>query len=299
MKNYKVIDLAQGSKEWLELRYNYLTASQAAVLFDLSPYQTPLGLFEEKVLRQETQNTKGKEVLFARGHAAEAAGRIYLQEKKGLDLKPAVLVSTQHPSLMASLDGFCEKTNVIFESKLVGAEALKNAREGNYVPHHICQIQASLLVSGARKCLYFLSDTSGDSHLVEILPDLVYQEQIAIAAKTFMENVAKGEAPEPGEKDFFEVQDDALFTQYLNLDSELKALEEKMAEVRKTVVEKYGNHRRVRCGAVTVCKSIRQGNVDYKKIPMLKGIDLDKFRKPSTEVTTIRIEKPKAKKAAA
>lgn len=297
--SYKVIDLPQGTPEWLNLRYDYVTASQTPILFDLSPYQTRLGLFEEKVMRIETQDNRGKEVLFARGHSAEAAGRIFMQEQRGLDLQPAVLVSIEHPYLMASLDGFCEKTKAIFEAKFVGADTLKAVRDGNPPPHHLCQIQAALLVSGAEKCFYFVTDPSGDSHLAEVLPDLAYQDAIASAAKAFMDNVAKGTPPEPSERDFHVVDNEPLFEKYAYIDAQIKALEEVKESFRQNILEKYKDHKRVRGSSITVVKSIKRGSIEYAKIPVLKGLDLEKYRKASTEVVTIRVEKPKSLKGVA
>jgi putative phage-type endonuclease len=296
--NYKIIDIPQGTPEWLALRYGYVTASQVPVLFDLSPYQTRLRLFEEKTLKKETQNTKGKEVLFARGHSAEAAGRIYLEERLGLDLKPAVLVSVLYPDLMASLDGFCQKTKIIFEAKLVGAKVLEEIREGQIPSMHLCQVQTALLVSGAAKCLYFATSLEGDSHLAEIFPDLAYQEEIALAAKKFMNCVRSGETPEPGERDFANVSD-PLFERYAAVHLQFKALEAELAVLREKILQGYSEQRRVRSGAVTMVTSIRRGSIDYDKVPVLRGVDLEKYRKASTEVVTLKVEKSKTMKGVA
>jgi putative phage-type endonuclease len=287
---YRLLELVQGSPEWLEARYDYLTASQAPVLFDLSPYQTPLELFEEKVQRCQ-RSMAGKEVLFARGHSAENAAREYLKEQ-GLELSPAVVVSNQYPFLLASLDGLADD-GTIFEAKYVGAETLKAIREGEVPPHHLCQMQAAMLATGqAKKCLYFATDPSGDSHVLEVLPDVAYQDLIAQKAKAFMEGLAKGEPPEPGEKDFHDVND-PLFAEYASQRAKAEIEASKEEELKKKLTEKYSDFSRVRCSGVRMIKTTRKGNIEYAKIAVLKGIDLEKFRKPPSTFYTIKIDKPK------
>ena len=42
------------------------------------------------------------------------------------------------------------------------------------------------------------------------------------------------------------------------------------------------------CG-ISVIHSKRAGAVDYKTVPELKGVDLDKYRKKETQTVTIKI----------
>lgn len=288
---YIKLNLEQGSPEWIKARYNYVTASQVPVLFDLSPYQTRLGLFEEKVLQRETLATDGKEVLFARGHNAERAGREYLKKHRNIAFEPAVLVSKEHPELLASLDGHLEHERRIFEAKFVGKDALADIRAGKIPPHHLCQVQAAMLVSDAVQCLYFASDPNGDSHLAEITADKEYQRLIAEAAKKFWVHVQKGEPPEMSDRDFFQPESDARFEKLRNLDLRRKAIEAEFDDLRAELIEAYKTHTRVMSHGVSIIKSTKRGSIDYGKIPVLKGIDLEKFRKPSSEIVTVRFGK--------
>ena len=48
---------------------------------------------------------------------------------------------------------------------------------------------------------------------------------------------------------------------------------------------------RVRAGGVTITRSLRAGNINYKSVPQLKGVDLERYRGKASEVVTVRIEK--------
>jgi putative phage-type endonuclease len=290
MNAAKKLELEQGTPEWLSARYDFVTASQTPILFDLSPYETRLGLFEEKVMRQEMRNLEGKEVLFARGHNAELKAREWLKAQ-GIDYVPAVFVNLEHPDLLASLDGIHGER--ILECKFVGEETLEAIRKGTVSPHHLCQVQTQLLVSEAKVCDYFATAPNGESHLLEITPDSNYQSEISIAASVFMNGVRNGEPPEPGEKDFFMPERDERFEILSAMDAHLKETEEKFEALKEELKKDYEAHRRVRYGQVTIVKSVKKGAIDYKKVPVLKGLDLEKYRKPSTEVVTVKVGKTK------
>lgn len=288
MSAAKKLPLIQGSKEWLEARYDFLTASQAPVLFDLSRFETPLGLFEEKIMCQEMRLNEGKEILFARGHNAEARAREWLKEK-GFIYEPAVMVNDRFPDLLASLDGLSPDGTRILECKFVGEEALLSVRSGVIPPEHLCQIQAALMVSEAKVCDYFATAPSGESHWLEIAHMPEYQVEIALAAKRFMQNVREGKPPEPGARDFFTPEKDERFDLLTSLKAQLDEIEDTYEALKKDLIEAYKDKPRVQYGRVQIIRTIRKGTIDYAKVPVLKGVDLDKYRKPSSEVVTVKV----------
>lgn len=285
--NYQKLDLVQGSQEWLEARRKFMTASQTPTLFDLNPYETRLQLFEEKALSITAPVDEYTRRLFQKGHDAEAAGREWVKQKIGISFEPAVLVSVTHPDLLASLDGLA--TDTIFEAKYMGREKLEKVKAGHIPPNHACQVQAQLLVSGAALAIYFAMTDGGEAAMAEIKPDLAYQEQIAESAAKFMALVRAGEAPEPSERDFINV-DDPRFDELARLEAERKSLAAKYDALEEQLLSQY-QHRRFRAGAVSVTRFVQRGNVDYAKIPMLKGVDLDKYRKASSERVRVTIKK--------
>ncbi len=194
--NYTMLKVDQGTEEWKRLRLSHLTASQAPIVMGIDPYRRLPSLFDEKMTGEEPPIDGFKARLFAKGHDAERAARQWFEENMKISIPPAVLLSVQHPDLMASLDGFNEKEQVIFEAKYMGKKSLEEVRQGIVKPHHMCQVQAQLGVSGAKKCIYFATDESGDAAMLEIEPDASKFEEIATAAAKFMKHVRDGVPPE-------------------------------------------------------------------------------------------------------
>lgn len=288
--SYQKLDLIQGTPEWLEARKKRITASQVPVLFDLSPYQTRLQLAEEKTSGLEAPVDEFKQRLFQKGHDAERAGRDWVQSNLGLTLLPLVLVSSETPELMASLDGMDEEKGVIFEAKYMGRDNLKRVDSGDIPPHHLCQMQAQLKVSGAESCIYFAMDDDGNAVHHTIKPDSNYGRDIAEAAIKFMAQISRGEMPEPSERDFF-TPNDPRFEELAKLHSQMKAISDQYDAMERMLLEEYGTYRRVKAGEVQITRYLQKGNVQYAKIPQLKGIDLDKYRAAPSERVRVTIKR--------
>ena len=129
MKNFDVVNLEQGTKEWLEFRKGLIMASEVAPIFGESPYQTALQLMEYKLFDKKEVITDSKDRIFKYGHSVEEASRNYFKETRGIEFIPIVARSTVYPWLGSSLDGYCEKNNIILEAKYVGADTQQKMRE--------------------------------------------------------------------------------------------------------------------------------------------------------------------------
>jgi putative phage-type endonuclease len=289
MKPFELLNLEQGSTEWKAERLKRCTASQVPVLFNLSPYQTTLQLFEEKILGEEAPTTKSQELLFARGHEAEAVGRKWVQEKLGVDFKPAVALSLTTPDLLASLDGFDLKRNIIFEAKYMGKESLENVKKGIIKPNHAVQVQAQLLVTGAEKCVYFAMD-GNDAAMTDIYPDN-FQDDIPRVVEEFMKCVREGKAPEPSDRDFYS-PDDERFKKLFELKLQADHASDEFDKLKAILAAEY-NHRRIKASGILMFRSVRKGNIQYGKIPDLKNIDLEQYRGKAIETISVKLEKGK------
>lgn len=288
MIHYRVLPLEQGSDAWKQARFDYFTASDAGVLFDLHPNKTRYSAFIEKLTRTERKVSASTQTLFEIGHQAEAKGRQYVESTMGVCVPPAVVVSEDTPDLLASLDGFDTKKGIIFEAKYIGRDALDDVKRGKVKPHHECQVQAQLYVTGAEKCIYFALDPNGEAAVLTIKPDTTLQRQIAEGAAKFMRDLRAGIEPSLSMRDTFTPTGDARFLDMMRLNLEIKEREEKLEQLRETVLKDYADHYRVASDGVLITRSIRKGSVQYAKIPQLKGVDLDKYRAASKEIVTIR-----------
>ena len=60
----------------------------------------------------------------------------------------------------------------------------------------------------------------------------------------------------------------------------IKELEKEEEEVRKQLIFLSGESNTKGAG-ISLCQIQRKGNVDYSKIPELRGVDVEKYRKPA------------------
>ena len=287
--SYSILDLEQGTDKWIQARFDYITASQVPVILGLSPYQTPIELFEEKLMRVQVPAKGEKEWLFARGHEVERLARDWANKELKRDFKPMVLVSDLIPELMASLDGFCLESNEIIEVKYVVKKKLEEISRGDIPIHHGAQIQSQLLVSGASKCIYFASDGT-NSVTQEILPDLSEFESIAEEVKRFGKRLKDGQSPELTEKDYLIVED-ADFAELKHVKDQITLLDLKFEDLKTKLLNKYPDQKRVRCNGVSIIRSLKKGQIQYKNIDALKNVDLEQYRAKPAVICTVRFEK--------
>jgi len=283
-RKYLKMNVEQGSNEWKAMRLNHVTASNVPCIFDKSPYKTRLQYFEELSTKSERTSPVFQKVLEL-GHATEVIGRKYVTETYGMTFDPAVVISTRLPALLASLDGFNESENLVFESKYVGEEVLKGVREKVLPEHHHYQVQAQLLATGAERCIYFARAPSGEAAVLESLPDNEVIDSIAERVAAFMEMVKSGNAPEPGAKDWIDVNDpefDELYRLKLISDSASDAYD----EMKKSLDKRYTDQQRIRAGSMQMYRSLVKGSIPYSTLKEVKSLDLEKYRaKPRLQVT--------------
>lgn len=154
----KIVEVIQGSQEWHDLRAGHFTASEAPAMAGVSKYQTRSDLLKQKYTGVAAEVTAGQQRIFDRGHAAEAAARPMAEEIIGQELYPVTGISDHHPHLLASLDGCTMLEDIIFEHKLYNADLAAAVESGNLPEHYRVQMDQQLLVSGADKCLFMVSD---------------------------------------------------------------------------------------------------------------------------------------------
>lgn len=193
-KPYQALELIQGSPEWIEERFNYVTASQVAALVGLCSYSKREDILSEKLTRKEKEIKPFQNGLFEKGHKAEKVCRAWASKEYNLEFTQPVLISTKCPDLLASLDGFNAENKITLEAKYMGKKSLEDVRKGIIKPNHRIQVQAQLLVTGAEKCIYFAADddalfNGGDAAFYEIYPDKFYHKLIPMIVTKFMNEV--------------------------------------------------------------------------------------------------------------
>lgn len=185
----KIHNVAQGTPEWLALRGDHFTASEAPAMMGASKYQTRTELLAAKKSGIAPEITSSQQFIFDKGHAAEAAARPIIEARIGEELYP--IVATEG-ALLASLDGATMTGELIFEHKLWNADLAAKVSRGELDPHYYWQLEQQLLVSGAEECLFVVSDgTEANMVVMSYKPHPGRREQLLAGWAQFEQDLAE------------------------------------------------------------------------------------------------------------
>ncbi|NJJ56665.1 YqaJ viral recombinase family protein [Pseudomonas sp. B14(2022)] len=151
----KIHNVAQGSAEWLALRAQYRTASEAPAMMGASKYQSRTDLLMAKKTGITPDVTPSQQFIFDKGHATEAMARPLAEALIGEELYP--IVATEG-NLLASMDGATVLGETLFEHKLWNESVVAQVKAGDLAPHYYWQLEQQLLVSGAERVIFVCSD---------------------------------------------------------------------------------------------------------------------------------------------
>jgi putative phage-type endonuclease len=152
-------DLVQGSKQWLEVRKQHFTASEAPAMLGLSKYTSRNELLEQKATGVTPEVTEQQQRIFNKGHAAEELARPIAEAFIGEELYPATITSeVEGLKLLASMDGLTMMGDRGWEHKIFNAEFAEMVKNGIVPDTHWPQLEHQMLVSGAEKILFTVSD---------------------------------------------------------------------------------------------------------------------------------------------
>ena len=269
------IDHEQNSPAWQTWRARVYGASDAAAMLDISPYKSRAQLLHEKATGEIAPVSDWLQHLFAAGHAAEAAIMPELEARVGEPLYNLAGEIDNH--IAASFDGITYDHKTIVEHKLLrDSDASRKrhdmAARGELAEHDMAQVQQQLLVSGAERCLFCVSDgTAATLAIAEIRPAPEWFVRILGGWKQFTADLAAYE-----DTAFLEAAAEwrAIKTQQTAIDAA-----EKAARQRLEAIGEASGRKTLTGGGITLSCTERKGNVDYSKIPELQGIDLEHYRK--------------------
>ena len=157
------INVTQGSAEWLALRKNFFTASEAPMMMGDHKNISRNQLLDAKK-GWTTIVDEYLQKLFDKGHAVEEAARPLAAADVGEDLFPVTgSLEVEGLALLASFDGLTMFDDVCFEHKLFNKTLAENVLNNVLEPHYYWQLEQQLLVSGADKCYFVTSDGTKDN----------------------------------------------------------------------------------------------------------------------------------------
>lgn len=272
--------MEQGTKEWHDLRKSKIGASDSPIIMGVSPWKTPYELYLEKMIGAEQEVSPS----MARGIALEESARERFQEKTGILMMPQVVLSSEREWQMASLDGISFDGTSILEIKHAKKEVFEMAVKGDLPDHYMIQVQHALDTTGAAKCYYVVSDGEKDVW-VEVFPDKKLIQKIRDANEKFYACMKSGEPPALTEKDYVVNEQEEflkLMEEYKEITLELHVKKQAQEYVRDELI-KLAKGKNTVCSKGKMTRSVSKGQVEYKLVPELIGVNLEPYRKPPCE----------------
>lgn len=282
------VHLQQGTPEWHLHRSQFNNASEAAAVLGISPWfpKTPRQLAEVKLgIKAVHMNAA-----MSRGVQFEDAARKSACNRLGIDFEPAVFV---RGDFSASLDGISPNGKTLLEIKIPAkgqqSDLWKQVASGEGVPaHYMAQLAHQMHCCDAKRALFWVYDPDADSgvaHHVTRKQLALTWSLLEIAWKAFRESVDNLELPEPMGDDEVPVEDQALLSvgeELIDVRKQLAALQAREKALEDALKDALPKTHVSLLGALKAQWVTRVGAVDYSKIPVLQGLDLDPFRKKST-----------------
>jgi len=277
----KIINLTQNTPEWEAFRQDKIGCSDLAAIMGISPWKTALELFEDKILaRKSIPNAAMK-----RGSSMEASVRDSVNFHCSNHYKPVVVQHDIFFWLIASLDGYDPNANPeVLEIKCPGIEAHNKARAGTIPDYYKPQVQGQMAVAGTHNLLYVSSDGTTEAHII-VQRDDKYIEKLLEAAEMFRDRLINFNPPEPTDRDVIEINDPGakeLASRYSAILEQIKSLEVEATLIKEELIEMCDG-KISKTGDLKLSKVLKRGGIDYGKIEALKGINLEPYRKATTE----------------
>lgn len=297
-----IVELEQGSPEWLAWREKGIGASEAATVMGENPFQTPAQLWAEKVgLVAPPDLSKNPHV--QRGVRNEPKARERFEDEFGEFAVPLSAEHAEYGFIRASFDGIlsnglpleikCPAENRLLAvrafaqsvpntSQVIGKVEMDAMRLG----HYFAQLQQQMLVAGTDAAVLYVYDVeSSRGYAFWVGANADYQAKLVEALSGFWDNVQTGtEPPLDPERDVFQAKgllgddEDAalqwgkaenvwheLDAQIKAFEAEVKVLKEGRAQAEARMIEMMGDH--LKGEGVTglkIARFTRQGSIDYK-----------------------------------
>lgn len=164
----QIVNLPQGSAEWLAHRAKHLNASDAPAMMGCSPYKTRSQLLKEIATGLSAEVDAATQRRFDDGHRFEALARPLAENIVGEELYPCVGVLGRYS---ASFDGLTMDESIAFEHKTLNdtlRSCMRPHATGLDLPLvYRVQMEHQLMVSGADRVLFMATRWAEDGTLLE------------------------------------------------------------------------------------------------------------------------------------
>lgn len=248
-------------------------SSDAPIIMGVSPWETPYKLWERKIRNIELPSNPAMQY----GNEMEPIARKWASEKLGVNLYESKEVHKNYHWMTANLDAVDMDKDIVVEIKCPYSRKLYDTIPEHYLP----QLQHQIEVMGIDG-MYFISFDGYEGKIIEVERDQNYINDLLAKEKEFWDCIIDWKSPEFTNKDFISLDDDKealrLSKEWKKVSDSIKALEFEAEEIKSQLIAKACD-KSIRVGDVRLTKITSKGAIDYKSIPVLQNVDLDKYRK--------------------
>lgn len=278
----RYINLEQGTQDWLDWRTCGIGGSDAPVVMGVSPYDSPLGLWQ---LKRGSRPPQPDNPAMRRGRLMEEPARLAYEQHTGQLVVPRCAEHEQHPFIRASFDGLSMLDPLGVEIKCPGRVSHEMALQGLVPPWYWPQVQHLMLVSGYDHWHYWSYDGK-HGVLIEVARDPDYIGKLLDAEIKFwnhvLNNVMPIEKASLVAANAWRVAKQQLSQAEVNLEWAKERL------VKEVPLDAPGS---IDVGLATIICADSAGPVDWKKLAEDHGIDdavIEKYRKDGSRRVSVR-----------
>ena len=278
----RVIDLVQGTDQWLAWRALGVSATDSPVILGKSPYKTPWRLWAEKTGKTKAPDISGNPNV-RRGNKLEPIARQWMEKHIGKILLPLCGEWSTNPIFRASFDGVTDGGTPVelkAPSEKTFEEVKKLQQESTAYKLYYYQVQHQLLVADAEAgYLVFFHEEQEPIFFMIQRDNALIDEMIKKGTEFWSMVQGHGEPKLDPEKDLFEpttadqeknwaaaaaVYRSAERT-LKQIEAEAKMLKANMKEAEKVLTSIMGEFQKADHAGITVTRFTKTGSIDYKK----------------------------------
>lgn len=281
--------LKQQTKEWHDFRRNHIGASDAPVIMGVSPWKNVKQLYSEKTSCTEIPDNSTASM--RRGLELESIALDIFEAETGYLMEPRVLVHASIDFMSASFDGVALDNKCIVEIKCPGIKDHERALDNQVPEKYIPQLNHQMEVFGVNRMYYMSFVSEQDYKIFEVKKDDDYTKQLIQKEHEFWEMVRARKFYLPIE-DIHRMECEewkTLSERWKDNQNKKKMLEQEEEKIKSSLLE-LANYNSSEGFGLEIKKVIRKGAVDYTNMPMLKGVNLEPFRKASSEYWKLNIK---------
>lgn len=282
--------IEQRSPQWFKQRVGKITGSRVGAILGLNPWMKA-----SDVMRQMVREYHGAESEFT-GNIATEYGTNFekfaqddFEMEHGLEVtETGFHVSKEFEWIGASPDGFVSYDAVLEIKCPFGARETGVFKTVAEQLHYHAQMQIEMLCAEKKKCYFYQWSPVGSALDVVEYNKYWIEENIPKLKAFYDQYLLEIKSPEKHLLDLVQTKEAVkLVKSYNSVKEEIKLLTAELDELKKDLI-KIADGKKSNISGVLVYEVERQGAVDYKKVPELKGVNLEQYRKKSSKYWAVK-----------